>query len=251
MNKRVIAKLDVKNHQLIKTIQMEGLRVVGNPADRMQSYSECGIDEVIYHDLVASLYDRSSILDLVEKASSNCFIPLTVSGGIRSVYDARQCQLSGADKFGINTSALANPILISEISSNFGSQATVLSVEAKKMGRGVWNAFFDSGREDSGRTTDEWIAEAVERGAGEILLTSIDMEGTRRGFDIDLANSIAEKVNIPIVVNGGAGTLEHIVELLQINGVDGVVLSSILHFDLFSISEIKDTLKSEGISIRP
>ena len=188
---RLIARLDVKGANLIKGVHLEGLRVMGEPNDFAKRYYEQGADELIYIDCVASLYGRNSLGDIVQQAAQDVFIPMTVGGGIRTVDDATHLLRCGADKVAVNTAAVANPLLISDIARRFGSQCMVLSVEAKRLGPGRWEAFTDNGREDTGLDVIEWIKRGVALGAGEVLLTSVDQEGTRKGFDVALLNCIA------------------------------------------------------------
>ncbi len=248
--KRVIARLDVKNDQLIKTIQLEGLRIVGCPKERMRLYYEEGIDEVIYMDIVASLYGRNSLHKLTEWTAKDCFVPLTVGGGIRSVEDARRSMRSGADKLAINSGAIKQPDLIDELAREFGSQAVVLSVEAKRQEKGTWSALFNNGRENIGLDVSQWISEACDRGAGEILLTSVDREGTRKGFDLDLAEKVVQSARVPLIVCGGFKGISDAVETLSIPGVDGIALSDALHFNRFSVEGLKEGLADSGISVR-
>ena len=198
---RIIARLDIKGSNLIKSIRFEGLRVLGNPQEFAQKYYESGIDEIIYIDTVATLYDRISLNELVKKTAQNVFIPITVAGGIRSVEDVDKLLRSGADKVAINTGAIKRPELISEVSQRFGSQCMVLSIEAAKQKDGSWEAYTDNGREHSGLDAIEWSKEAEKLGAGEILLTSVDQDGTYKGFDFDLIKKVSNSVNIPVIAS--------------------------------------------------
>ena len=203
-NIRLIARLDVKAPYLIKGVHMEGLRKLGDPQSFAERYYNAGIDEIIYIDAVASLYERNTIVDIVRQTASNVFIPITAGGGVRSVSDARELLRAGADKIAINTAAIKNPTLISEIASALGSQCMVLSVQAKRRDDGNWEAYCDQGREHTGRDVVEWVTEAQELGAGEVLLTSVDQEGTCKGFDIKLVKRVAAALRIPVIASGGA-----------------------------------------------
>lgn len=251
LRKRVIARHDIKNEHLIKTVQLEGLRVVGDPRERIMRYYSDGIDELFYMDIVASLYGRNSLFDIIEATTRHCFVPLTVGGGLRNIEDARKCQLAGADKFAINTAAIARPGLLKELSVVFGSQAVVLSVEAKYMGRGQWQAYYDNGREPSGKDVIAWIEEASSLGIGEIIVTSVDREGTRKGFDYDLAQRIVEVAEVPVIMSGGFGAIEHGEEILSLDGIDAIAVADALHFDRMTVSEIKCGLIERNISVRP
>jgi len=248
--KRVIARIDVKNDQLIKTVQLEGLRVVGEPRPRMMQYYEQGIDELIYMDIVASLYGLNSLFDLISSAAQSCFIPLTVGGGIRCIDDARQALDAGADKVAVNTAALQKPKLISELAKTFGSQAVVLSLEAKSLGLNKWHAYYDNGREDSGRDAIDWLNYACDLGAGEVLVTSVDREGTRKGFDHDLMAAISDVSPIPVICSGGYGEVDHGVNVLSMPGIDAMAVADCLHFDRTDVVSLKKALSASGIKVR-
>lgn len=227
---RVIARLDIKGPNLVKGVHLEGLRVLGTPQEFARHYYDEGADELIYIDVVASLYQRNSILNVVEKTSREIFVPLTVGGGIRSVEDIRQALCAGADKVSLNTAAIRNPELIREAATRFGSSTIVISIEAKKRPDGSYEAYINNGRERTGVNVFEWAKRAVELGAGEILLTSIDREGTGKGFDIELTRRMARAVPIPVIACGGAGTVAHVYEAIAIAEADAVCLASILHY---------------------
>ena len=198
-NIRIIPRLDIKGPNLIKGVQLEGLRVVGDPHEFALRYYQQGADELIYMDIVASLYERNNLSDIIKRAADQIFIPITVGGGIRSIDDAKNILRSGADKVAINTAAMKRPELITELAQNFGSQAVVLSVEAKKQPNGTWEAFTDNGRERTGRDVVAWIEQAVSFGAGEILLTSVDREGMRKGFDVELIEQVSKIIPVPLM----------------------------------------------------
>lgn len=249
-NIRVIARLDVKVPNLIKGIHLEGLRVVGDPQEYAKKYYLDGADELLYMDAVASLYDRNSIIDIIKKTASNVLIPMTVGGGVRSSYDVQQLLDAGADKVALNTAAIKNPQLIKEFSRTFGTQCVVLSVEAKKTSHNTWEAYIDAGRERTGLDVIEWIQKAQELGAGEILITSIDMEGTGRGFDIDLIQKSTSSVEVPVIAGGGLGTLKDFDKAVQKGGADGIAIAQALHYNHLSIQALKTYAKEQGIEVR-
>lgn len=247
---RVIARLDIKAPNLVKGVHLEGLRVMGNPSDFSHRYYHSGADEIIYQDIVASLYGRNNILDLIEATANDVFIPIAVGGGIRSVDDARAALRSGGDKVGINTAATKSPELIRELADTFGSQCVVVSIEAIRGADGVYRVFTDNGREGTGREAISWAQEAEKMGAGEILLTSVDQEGTFKGFDIDLIKAVSEKINIPLIAHGGAGSPEDVVAAIRDGKADAVAVAGILHYDRFSIADIKHALRNAGFEVR-
>lgn len=229
-NIRIIPRLDIKGPNLVKGIHLEGLRVMGKPEHFAKYYYQRGADELIYIDVVASLYGRNSLLDIVERTSREIFIPLTVGGGVRSLDDIRSLLRAGADKVSINTMAIQNPELIREASRKFGSSTIVVSIEAIRQADGSYEAYTDNGRERTGVEVFKWAQRVAELGAGEILLTSINQEGTGTGFDIELTNKIAESVSIPVIACGGAGRIEHIKDVIVRGKADAVSIASILHY---------------------
>jgi imidazole glycerol-phosphate synthase subunit HisF len=249
-NIRLISRLDIKGKNLIKGIQLEGFRVIGCPSDFAEKYYNQGADELIYMDAVASLYGRNHLAKIIQEAAKNIFIPLTVGGGIRSVDDATQIFRAGADKIALNTAAVANPNLISELAMKFGSQAVVLSVEAKKITNSNWEVYTDGGRVPTGLDVVEWIDKAISYGAGEVLLTSVDREGTRKGFDISLYSEVNKISNIPIIASGGMGNLEDLSEVLFNGKVDAVAMADALHYNRESIGKIRDYSKNLGFKVR-
>jgi len=251
MNKiRVIARIDVKNGFAIKGIQLEGLRKVGNPNFLARSYYNGGIDEIIFMDAVAAYYDRNSLKELIEESCVDVFIPITVGGGIRTVDDIKNMLKSGADKVAINTKAVKCPEFLNQASKIFGSQCIVSSIEAKNIGSNKWEVYTDNGREPSGKNVIEW-AESVEKlGAGEIFLTSIDQEGTKKGFDIDLYESVARSVSIPVVASGGMGKCQDAVELIKHANIDAIAIASVLHYKTESVKDIKIALHNNQIKVR-
>jgi cyclase len=229
---------------------MEGLRVMGDPQAFAIRYYEAGADELVYVDIVASLYGRNNLSDIIRRAADRVFIPITVGGGIRSVDDARHILRSGADKVAINTAAVARPELITEVSRRFGSQAMVLSIEAKQVAPGKWEAYTDNGRERTGLDVLEWICRGVELGAGEILLTSVDREGTRKGFDIELVRQVSAAVQVPVIASGGMGSIEHFIEAATVGGADAVSMADVLHYNRIPLEAIRDAGRQAGLAVR-
>jgi cyclase len=240
--KRIIARLDVKGPNLVKGVHLEGLRIIGNPFEYAKKYEEQGADELIYIDTVASLYGRENLIEIVRKTTKNIFIPITVGGGIRILDNIRELLKSGADKVAINTAAIKNPNFIKEASDSFGSQCIVISIEAKKK-ENFWEAYIENGREPTNKNVIKWIKEAIKLGAGEILLTSVDMEGTKKGFDIELIKQAEKICTVPLVVSGGAGNMKHIVNVFK-RKIDGVALASVLHYNILDINEIKQKISN-------
>lgn len=249
-NLRIIPRLDIKGPNLIKGIHLEGLRVMGDPHEFALRYYEQGADELVYMDIVASLYGRNNLSDIIRRTAEKVFIPITVGGGIRSVDDARHILRSGADKVAINTAAVARPELISDVSRRFGSQAMVLSIEAKQIAPGKWEAYTDNGRERTGLDVIEWAARGVELGAGEVLLTSVDREGTRKGFDIELIRQISRAVRVPVIASGGMGTIEHAIEAARVGGADAVAMADVLHYGRTTVADIRQAALQAGLPVR-
>lgn len=248
--KRIIARLDIKGPNLIKGINLEGLRVIGNPLEYATNYYNQGIDELIFMDSVASLYGRNSLQEIIQITTENIFIPFTVGGGIRTVEDARQILKIGADKIAINTAAVKNPTLITQIAQNFGSQCMVSSIEAKKVDYNKWEVHIENGREPTGIDVIEWAIECEKLGAGELLLTSIDQEGTLRGFDIELVRQVSKSITIPVISSGGFGKLSDFDEIVNNTEVEAIAIASALHYKKNTINEIKEHAMSHNISVR-
>lgn len=248
-NIRLLTKLEVKSPNVIKGIQLEGLRVVGKPDAMAEAYYNQNIDEIMYVDVVASLYERRQIIETVAEAAKKIFIPMTVGGGIRSIEDIQKALEFGADKVTINTAAVANPKIIEQGSLKYGSQCILVSIEAKSRG-GWWEVLTDNGRQSTGVSVADWVTEVQDRGAGEILLTSIDKDGTRKGFDLDLYNSVSADVAVPLIACGGFGTPEHIRDLLNVARIDAICCGAALHFNDVSVAEIKQFLHSLGYWVR-
>jgi len=247
---RLIARLDIKGPNLIKGVHLEGLRVVGDPQIFACRYYEDGIDELIYMDVVASLYGRNNLMDIVRHTAQQIFVPLTVGGGVRSVEDVTALLRAGADKVAINTAATKRPELIREVSERFGSQCMILSVEAKQVGESRWEVYTENGREKTGMDVVEWTERGVELGAGEILLTSVDREGTRKGFDCELVRAVASRVPVPVIASGGMGTIEHLVQVVKVGKADAVAIADTLHFKRMTLTEIRANALKAGIHVR-
>lgn len=247
---RLIARLDIKGPNLIKGIHLEGLRVIGDPSEFALKYYEQGADELIYMDSVASLYGRNNLTEIVSRAAAEIFVPLTVGGGIRSVDDAREVLRAGADKVAVNTAAVANPTLISEIATTFGSQCMVLSIEAKLVGKNQWEVYTDNGRERTGLDVVEWAKKAVKLGAGEILLTSIDQEGTGKGFDIDLIKAVSDSVSIPVIASGGMGRNQDAVDVVMQGDANAVAMAMVLHYNKTTLLDVREAVKAAGLKVR-
>ena len=247
---RLIARLDIKGPNLIKGINLEGVRVVGDPNVQARKYYADGIDEIVYMDSVASLYGRNSLAELVKSSAQDVFIPMTVGGGLRTIDDVDGMMRSGADKVSINTAAVRRPEIIREVSRRYGSQAMVLSIEAKRL-RGVerWEAYVDNGREKTGLDVIAWVKEAVALGAGEILLTSVDYEGMAKGFDIALVRAVTAVVDVPVIASGGMGAPEHALAVIEDGGADAVAMAHVLHYGICTIEAVRTYLTDRGIEV--
>lgn len=228
---RIIPRLDIKGPNLVKGIHLEGLRVMGKPDEFAKYYYESGADELLFMDVVASLYGRNSLNEIISNTAQQIFIPLTVGGGIRTIEDIKSVLRAGADKVSLNTAAINNPEIISEAALKFGSSTIVVSVEAIRESDGRYLAYTDNGREYSGIDVVEWVQKVAELGAGEICLTSVDREGTGEGFDIELIKTISGLVDIPVIAHGGAGRKEHVENLIKETDVDAVTIASLFHYD--------------------
>lgn len=247
---RLIARLDIKGPNLIKGINLEGLRVIGPPNEFALMYYQQGADELIYMDAVASLYGRNSLGEIVQSAAQNVFIPMTVGGGIRSLEDATHILRCGADKVAVNTAAIQNPSLITEISRRFGSQCMVLSIEAKQIAPGKWEAYTDNGREPTGIDVIEWVKKGVELGAGEILLTSVDRDGTKKGFDVDLIRAVSQVTTVPVIASGGMGKPEDLVSAVIEGGADAVAMAHVLHYKKNTFQDFRKVALAANIQVR-
>lgn len=249
-NIRIIPRLDIKGSNLIKGIRLEGLRVMGDPQEYAIRYYEAGADELLYMDIVASLYGRNNLSDIISRAAENVFIPITVGGGIRSVEDARHILRSGADKVAINTAAVAKPELISEVAHRFGSQAMVLSIEAKQVAAGKWEVYTDNGRERTGLDVLEWVQRGVGLGAGEILLTAVDREGTRKGFDLELIRQVSQAVSVPVIASGGMGSTDDFVAAAREGLADAIAMADVLHYNRMGLKDIREAALAAGLAVR-
>ena len=247
---RLIARLDVKGRNLIKGVHMEGLRVLGSPNDRARSYYAAGADELLYVDNVASLYDRNYLGELVTDLIRDVFIPVTVAGGIRSVEDVRSLLRAGADKVAINTAAIRYPRLIKDVAESFGSQCVVASIEAKRSESGKWEALVEGGREKTGVDALEWAEEAIALGAGEILVTSVDQDGTEKGFDTDLIHQVGALSRVPVIASGGMGAVSDAEVLLTHSSADAVAIGSAVHYDRVNFADVRKSLKDSGFAVR-
>lgn len=245
-NIRIIPRLDIKGPNLVKGIHLEGLRVLGRPEQFARHYYETGADELVYMDVVASLYNRNSLKDLIAKTAKEIFIPLTVGGGLRTIEDIRDVLRAGADKVSLNTAAIKNPQIIREASRKFGSSTILISIEAMKQPDGRYLAYTDNGREYTGIEVLGWAKRVEELEAGEIMLTSIDREGTGLGYDIELTKMVASAVSIPVIACGGAGDIKHIGEVIYEGKADAVAIASILHYDFVKNNKVEIHIENEG-----
>lgn len=246
---RIIAKLDIKPPNVVKPVHFEGLRKVGTSLDLAKKYYQQGADEILYVDIVASLYQRGLLIDDIERTSEGLFVPFSVGGGVKSIQDFSLLFHHGADKVVLNTYAVQeNPSLIDEAAKIFGSQAVVINVEAKRV-KNTWNCYTDCGRIPSNKNVIDWVKEVEDRGAGEILLQSVDTDGRQRGFDLSLVDSVLSKINIPVIAASGAGDLSHIIELATTLSPSAIALASVLHYNKLSISDVKTALQKYGVEV--
>jgi imidazole glycerol-phosphate synthase subunit HisF len=250
LKKRIIPCLDVKNGRVVKGINFTNLVDAGDPVEQASIYNKGGADEICFLDITASNENRDILLDTVKKTAERCFVPLTVGGGVRTVRDIRNLLLAGADKVSINTAAIKNPELIKESALQFGSQCIVVAIDAKKTAENKWTVFTHGGREATNLDALEFAKLAQNNGAGEILLTSMDKDGTKSGYDIELTRAISEILTIPVIASGGVGTLEHIRDGIALGGASAVLAASIFHFGEYSIAEVKEYLKSQSVPVR-
>lgn len=253
--KRVIPCLDVHDRQVTRGVKFGvaeegGLRNVGDPVELALRYNEQGADEMVFFDITATAHGRSTMVDVIEKVADQCFMPLTVGGGLKSVEDMYTMLRAGADKISINSSALANPALIRAGAEKFGSQCIVVSIDARKVGTEKWDVFSHGGRKPTGLEAVDWARRAVELGAGEIVLNSIDADGTKAGFDLEITRRVSEAVTVPVVASGGAGKLEHMAEVLLQAKADAVLAASIFHYGDYTVGDVKRFLAERGIVVR-
>lgn len=248
--KRIIPCLDVNNGRVVKGTNFVNLRDAGDPVEAAVEYDRQCADELVFLDITASVQERGTILNIVNDVASHIFIPFTVGGGIRTVGDFTALLRAGADKVSVNSAALKNPGLISEAAEKFGSQCVVCAIDAKRRPRGGWTVYLNGGRVDTGRDAVAWAKEAVALGAGEILLTSMDCDGTKDGYDLELTGTISEQVNVPVIASGGAGTLEHFYKAFTEGKADAVLAASLFHFGEITIPQLKDYLAEKGVPVR-
>lgn len=251
LTKRIIACLDVDGGRVVKGVQFVSLRDAGDPAELAKAHASSGADEIVLLDISAAHQHRTTLLDTVRRAAAELFIPFTVGGGIRSLEDAEAVFSAGADKISINSAALGDPTLITEIAERFGSQAVVVAIDAKRSERAQrWEAYSQGGRATTGRDAIEWAREAESRGAGEILLTSMDRDGTGSGFDCELTRAVADSVRIPVIASGGAGGAQHFAEVFRDGHADAALAASIFHYGFSHLSELKQELAAQQIAVR-
>ena len=248
--KRIIPCLDVKAGRVVKGTNFVGLQDAGDPVELAHIYDEEAADELVFLDITASVEQRKAMLDVINRTAGEVFMPLTVGGGISTVLDIRNALNAGADKTSLNTAAVKNPELISEGARLFGSQCIVLAVDAKRVAENKWEVYVNGGRTPTGLDVLEWVKRAVSLGAGEILLTSMDCDGTKNGYDIPLTRAVSEAVHVPVIASGGAGELEHFYDVLTAGKADAVLAASVFHYKKFSIRQVKEYLRSRGVEVR-
>jgi imidazole glycerol-phosphate synthase subunit HisF len=250
LTKRIVPCLDVRDGKVVKGTKFKDIKEVDDPVELAKYYNEQGADELVFYDITASHEKRGIMLDIVERTAKEVFIPFTVGGGVNSVEDFTAILRAGADKISVNSSAVKNPELIREAALKFGAQCVVLSIDAKEVGENKWNVFINGGRLDTGLDAVEWAVRGVELGAGELVLNSINTDGVKGGYDVALMKAVSEKVNVPIIASGGAGTREHFAEVLKEGGADAALAASVFHFKEIMIPELKDYLIADGIPMR-
>ena len=247
---RIIPCLDVKDGRVVKGVQFVGLRDAGDPVEQARLYDAAGADELTFLDITASHENRDTILDVVARTAEQCFMPLTVGGGVRAVEDIRRLLLAGADKVSINSAAVARPDFVREAAEKYGDQCIVVAIDARQAAPGKWEVFTHGGRKGTGLDAVDWARRMTELGAGEILLTSMDRDGTKSGFDLELTRAVSDAVPVPVVASGGVGTLDHLVEGVTRGGASAVLAASIFHFGEFTIAQAKERLAQAGVPIR-
>jgi cyclase len=248
--RRVIPCLDVDKGRVVKGIEFVQLRDAGDPVELASRYEQEGADELVFLDITASAEKRDTMVQLARHTADEVFIPFTIGGGIRSVEDAQAVLDAGADKVSVNSAAVQRPELLGEMAAVFGAQCVVLAIDARRVAGGNYEVFVNGGRTPTGRDAIEWVREGVERGAGEILLTSMDRDGTEDGYELELTKRVAEAVDVPVIASGGAGTLDHLVEAIEVGGADAVLAASIFHYGTYSVREAKERLRDAGIPVR-
>ncbi len=248
--KRIIPCLDVRDGKVVKGINFIGIKEVGDPVECAIEYDKQGADEIVFLDITATHEGRGTMLDVVRRTAKNVFVPLTVGGGIRSAEDFRELLLAGADKVSVNSAAIRNPSIISEAASRFGNQCVVVAIDGKKTAPDKYNVYVNGGRIDTGLDVVQWAIEAEKLGAGEILLTSMDADGTKEGFDIDMLNAVCNVVNIPVIASGGCGQLSHFTELFRETSADAALAASIFHYGELTVNQVKTELRNNGLPVR-
>ena len=248
--KRIIPCLDVRDGKVVKGINFVGIREVGDPVELAKQYSDANADEIVFLDITASHEGRSTMLDVVRRTAEVVFVPLTVGGGIRTIEDVRDTLRAGSDKVGINSAAVRNPELINEAAEMFGRQCIVAAVDARRVEDGSWHVVINGGRIDTGKDLLAWVRELEERGAGEILLTSMDADGTKAGYDIEMTRAVCDIVNIPVIASGGAGSVDDFADVFEETGCDAALAASLFHHGELSIGEVKDAMRARGIPAR-
>lgn len=250
LDKRIIPCLDVRDGKVVKGINFVGIKEVGDPVECAEEYNRQGADEIVFLDITATHEHRATMADVVRKTAEKVFVPLTVGGGIRTIEDVALMLRAGADKVSVNSAALFDPTLIQKAAEKFGSQCVVIAIDAKKMPDGSWHAFTAGGRKDTGVDAVRWAEEAVRLGAGEILLTSMDADGTKEGFDLPLLNAVTEKVHVPVIASGGCGSLADFAEVFEKTNADAALAASLFHYKELSVRQVKEYLRKQGIPVR-
>lgn len=248
--KRIIPCLDVQDGKVVKGINFVGIKEVGDPVECAIAYDKQGADEIVFLDITATHEGRGTMLDVVRRTARNVFVPLTVGGGIRSADDFRELLLAGADKVSVNSAAIRDPAIISEAATRFGNQCVVVAIDGKKTAQGTYNVYVNGGRIDTGLDAVQWAREAERLGAGEILLTSMDADGTKQGFDIDMLNAVCSVVNVPVIASGGCGQLSHFTDMFQKTTADAALAASIFHYGELTVQQVKTELKNNGLPVR-
>ena len=248
--KRIIPCLDVRDGKVVKGVNFVGIKEVGDPVELAKQYSDANADEIVFLDITASHEGRATMLDVVRRTAEVVFVPLTVGGGIRTIDDVRDTLRAGSDKVGINSAAVRNPELINEAAEMFGRQCIVAAVDAKRVDDGSWHVVINGGRIDTGKDLLEWVQELEARGAGEILLTSMDADGTKAGYDIEMTKAVCDLVNIPVIASGGAGSVDDFADVFEKTGCDAALAASLFHYGALTIAEVKDAMRGRGIPAR-
>ena len=248
--KRIIPCLDVRDGKVVKGVNFVGIKEVGDPVELAKQYSDANADEIDFLDITASHEGRSTMLDVVRRTAEVVFVPLTVGGGIRTIDDVRDTLRAGSDKVGINSAAVRTPELINEAAAMFGRQCIVCAVDAKRMDDGTWHVVINGGRIDTGKELIAWVKELEERGAGEILLTSMDADGTKAGYDLEMTKAVCDAVHIPVIASGGAGSIDDFAQVFEETGCDAALAASLFHYGELTIDEVKDAMRARGIAAR-